>query len=99
MALAGLWENWRSPAGEWVRSFAIITTAPDELCAELHNRMPVVPKPETWPVWLGEEPAYIPSLKALLGPLPSDEMTCWPVSARVGNVRNNDSSLIEAIAA
>src|SRR5437763_15304105 len=28
MALAGLWENWRSPAGEWVRSFAIITTTP-----------------------------------------------------------------------
>ena len=26
MALAGLWENWHSPAGEWVRSFAIITT-------------------------------------------------------------------------
>src|ERR1700730_12533613 len=24
MALAGLWENWHSPAGEWVRSFAII---------------------------------------------------------------------------
>jgi putative SOS response-associated peptidase YedK len=37
MALAGLWEQWRSPAGEWVRSFAIITTKPNELCAELHN--------------------------------------------------------------
>jgi putative SOS response-associated peptidase YedK len=35
MALAGLWENWRSPAGEWVRS--IITTKPNELCAELHK--------------------------------------------------------------
>ena len=46
MALAGLWENWRSPAGEWIRSFAIITTEPNELCAELHNRMPVVLKPE-----------------------------------------------------
>ncbi len=29
MALAGLWENWRSPAGEWLRSFAIITTEPN----------------------------------------------------------------------
>ena len=55
MALAGLWENWRSPAGEWVRSFAIVTTRPNELCAELHNRMPVVLGPETWPAWLGEE--------------------------------------------
>jgi hypothetical protein len=37
--LAGLSKTWRSPAGEWVRSFAIITTKPNELCAELHNRM------------------------------------------------------------
>ena len=73
MALAGLWENWRSPAGEWLRSFAIITTKPNELCAELHNRMPVVLKPETWPVWLGEEPAVASALKALLTPFPSDE--------------------------
>jgi putative SOS response-associated peptidase YedK len=99
MALAGLWENWRSPAGEWVRSFAIITTTPNELCAELHNRMPVVLKPETWPVWLGEEPADASRLKALLAPFPSEQMTCWPVSARVGNVKNNDPGLIEPIAA
>jgi putative SOS response-associated peptidase YedK len=51
------WENWRSSAGEWVRSFAIVTTAPHELCAELHNRMPVVLGREAWPAWLGEEPA------------------------------------------
>jgi hypothetical protein len=43
MALAGVWENWRSPAGEWVRSFAIITTTPNNLCAELQNRMPAKP--------------------------------------------------------
>src|SRR5690349_12731487 len=42
MALAGVWENWRSPADEWVRSFAIITTTPNDLCAEIHNRMPVI---------------------------------------------------------
>jgi putative SOS response-associated peptidase YedK len=99
MALAGLWENWRSPSGEWVRSFAIMTTVPNELCAQLHNRMPVVLKPEAWPVWLGEQPADEGALKALLAPFPSEEMTCWPVSARVGNVKNNDASLIEPIAA
>ena len=66
MALAGVWENWKSPAGEWVRSFAVITTTPNELCAEIHNRMPVILKPEAWPVWLGEQPASVPDLKALL---------------------------------
>jgi hypothetical protein len=35
--------------------------------------------------------------KALLAPYPSDEMICWPVSPRVGNVKNYDPSLIEAI--
>jgi SOS response associated peptidase (SRAP) len=57
MALAGLWENWRSPAGERVRSFAMVTTRPNALCAELHDRMPVVLAPEAWPVWLGEASA------------------------------------------
>ena len=99
MALAGLWENWHSPAGEWVRSFAIVTTVPNQLCAEIHNRMPVILKPDAWPAWLGEEPADEPQLKALLAPYPADDMICWPVSARVGNVRNNDSSLIEPVAA
>jgi putative SOS response-associated peptidase YedK len=84
MAMAGLWETWRSPAGERVRSFSIVTTTPNELCAELHDRMPVVLKPEVWPVWLGEEPADVPRLKSLLGPYPADEMICWPVSTRVG---------------
>ena len=37
-------------------------------------------------------------LKALLAPYPAEEMTCWPVSTRVGNVKNNDPSLIEPVA-
>ena len=57
MVLAGLWETWRLPADEWVRTFAIVTTTPNELCAEIHNRMPVILKPEAWPVWLAEQPA------------------------------------------
>ena len=78
MALAGLWETWRSPAGERVRSFAIITTTPNELCAELHNRMRVVLKPTAWPAWLGEEPADVQQFKALLAPYPSEEMIPGP---------------------
>jgi putative SOS response-associated peptidase YedK len=98
MALAGLSENWRSPAGEWIRSFAVITTTPNKLCAELHDRMPVVLQPETWPQWLGEEPVDPKRLKALLAPFPAEEMVAWPVSPRVGNVKNNDPSLIEPVA-
>ena len=99
MALAGLWENWCSPVGEWMRSFAIITCPPNELCAELHNRMPVVLAPESWPLWLGEKATDPALLKTLLAPYPSEGMVCWPISPRVGNVKNNDPSLIEPIAA
>ena len=70
MALAGLWESWRSPAGERVRSFTIVTTAPNALLAELHDRMPVILAPEDWPLWLGERPADPEQLKALLKPYP-----------------------------
>jgi putative SOS response-associated peptidase YedK len=87
MGMAGLWETWRSAAGERIRSFSIITAKPNELCADFHNRMPVVLKPDAWPAWLGEQPAEVPQLRALLAPYPSDEMICWPVSARVGNAR------------
>jgi putative SOS response-associated peptidase YedK len=38
------------------------------------------------------------TLKSLLAPYPSDGMIAWPVSLRVGNVKNNDPSLIEPIA-
>ena len=50
MALAGLWDTWHSPAQETLRSFTIITTTP--LCAQVHNRMPVILPPETWATWL-----------------------------------------------
>jgi putative SOS response-associated peptidase YedK len=46
----------------------------------------------------GRNPADEP-LQGALAPYPADDMICWPVSARVGNVRNNDSSLIEPVAA
>ena len=82
-----------------MRSFAIVTTEPNAVCAELHNRMPVVLGPGTWSAWLGEEPAYARQLKAMLAPYLSEKMTCWPVSARVGNVKNNDPSLIARIGA
>jgi putative SOS response-associated peptidase YedK len=98
MAMAGLWESWRSPAGERLRSFAIVTTAANELLAPVHDRMPVILGPENWPLWLGEAPANPARLKALLVPYPADDMVIWPVDRRVGNVKNNDPSLIEPIA-
>jgi putative SOS response-associated peptidase YedK len=81
-----------------VRSFAIVMTEPNALCAELYNRMPVVLGPKTWPAWLGRRLPTRAQLKGLLVPYPADEMACRPVRPRVGNVKNNDPSRIEAVA-
>jgi putative SOS response-associated peptidase YedK len=53
--LAGIWENWREPAsGEWIRTFAIVTTDAKELVAD--TRMPVILSRYDYARWLGEEP-------------------------------------------
>jgi len=54
LAFAGLWEGWRSPDGETLRTFDIITTSANADMAGLHDRMPVVLEAAAWPVWLGE---------------------------------------------
>jgi len=99
MAVAGLWDNWRSPQGEWVRSFTVVTTAANRFLAELHDRMPVILDPPDWPRWLGETPAEPQELRSLLQPYREDGLVMWPIDKRVGNVRNNDPGLVEPIAA
>jgi putative SOS response-associated peptidase YedK len=92
--MAGLWEVWRGPGGQTIKSCTVITTNSNDLIAPLHDRMPVILHEADWPKWLGEEPATETELKVLLRPYPAEEMELWPVSTRVGNVRNNDAELI-----
>jgi len=99
MAVAGLWDNWRSPQGERVRSFTVVTTAANAFMAPLHDRMPVILEAPDWPAWLGEESAEAARLRALMAPAAEDALRMWPVDRRVGNVRNNDPSLIEPVVA
>jgi putative SOS response-associated peptidase YedK len=54
LAFAGLWESWRDPAGETIRTFTIMTTSANDDMAALHDRMPVILEPDDWPLWLGE---------------------------------------------
>ncbi len=61
-----MWEEWKSPAGERIKSCTVITTEPNELIEPLHDRMPVILAEEDWPLWLGEVPAAEAELTALL---------------------------------
>jgi putative SOS response-associated peptidase YedK len=59
--------------------------------------MPAILSPEAWPVWLGEEAADTDRLKPPLAPFPAEGMTMWPIDKRVGNVGNDDPTLIEPV--
>jgi putative SOS response-associated peptidase YedK len=88
---AGLWERWKDKAsGELVRSFTIITTTPNEVCAPIHDRMPVIVDPENYGRWLGEEASDPVRLLMMLKPFPAAAMESYPVSAAVGNVKNDE---------
>ena len=99
-AFAGLWENWRElrEGAEWVRTCSIIVGPANDLIAPIHDRMPVILDRSTWPKWLGEEPAEPDELKALLKPYPVERMRAYRVSRRVGSVKNDDASLLDAVA-
>ena len=99
LAFAGLWERWRDrshPDAPWLHSCTVITTTANDAMAAIHDRMPVILAPSSWPEWL-DAAAEIDDLLALLVPAPEDALDLHPVSADVGNVRNNDPHLVEEI--
>ena len=51
-AFAGLWERWRNPAGDWIRSCSILTTTPSAVTAQVHGRMPVILDQADYELWL-----------------------------------------------
>jgi putative SOS response-associated peptidase YedK len=92
--IGGLWENWKDPAsGEWVRTFAIITTDANELVAEIHDRMPMILGPADYTRWLSDEP----DPGDLMRPFPAEPMRMWPISTRVNKPENDDPSIVEPI--
>jgi putative SOS response-associated peptidase YedK len=99
MTLAGLWDEWRSPAGQTIKSFAIVTTTANALLAPLHDRMPVVIAPGCWGDWLGENSVPESTVKALLEPYPDNALAFWAVDRRVGSVRNDSPDLFAPLAA
>jgi putative SOS response-associated peptidase YedK len=87
---AGLWESWNSPDGSQVLSCTIITTEPNELVREIHNRMPVILDRDSYLSWLDPSEKHPQDLQGLLRPYPSADLMAYPVSTQV-NSPDNDS--------
>lgn len=98
-AFAGLWDAWKDPAnGEWLQSFAVITTTANELTGEVHDRMPVILHPRDYDRWLHRDATGQPPLD-LLRPFEAEAMQVAPCNPAVGNVRNNGPEMLACPAA
>ncbi|MFS0824092.1 SOS response-associated peptidase [Bacillus sp. 1P02SD] len=96
-AMAGIWERWQSPDGNALFSCSIITTTPNELMKDIHDRMPVILRKEDEKLWLNPSFDDISMVTDLLKPLAAEEMEAYEVSALVNSPRNNSPNLIQKI--
>ena len=95
-AFAGLWESWHN--GHEIRSCTIITTSPNEVAAQVHNRMPVILPPEYHELWLEPAVREPDQLLPLLRPYPVEDMEAYPVSRRVNSPSNDGPGCVERVA-
>jgi putative SOS response-associated peptidase YedK len=93
-ALAGLWDHWKGPKGEEIRSFTIITTKANDVLSEIHPRMPVILRKEDEGLWLSDQVLSDSDLERLFQPFPSGLMISYPVSSSVNSVKNDTEELV-----
>lgn len=90
-AFAGLWDRWKDPSGNWVKSCSILTTTPNSVTSEVHDRMPVILNPDGYDLWLDPCMTSTDAASDLLKPYDARLMRCYPVNPRVNNVANDDA--------
>ncbi len=96
-ALAGLWETWKSPVGETVKSCTIVTTKPNEFMEPIHNRMPVILSGETEALWLDPMTEEAEALQPLIQGAPAELMESCIVSSLVNSPKNNSPECVVPI--
>ncbi|MED3623930.1 SOS response-associated peptidase [Neobacillus thermocopriae] len=95
--MAGIWEQWKSPNGKSVFTCSIITTTPNKLMIDIHNRMPVILKREDEKDWLDPTIKDTKLLKDFLVPFDPNQMEAYQVSSLVNSTKNNSIELIQKI--
>ncbi|MFK7790556.1 MAG: SOS response-associated peptidase [Phycisphaeraceae bacterium] len=95
--LAGLWEMWQDPAGNELETMAVLTCPPNEMMADLHDRMPCILKPSQYSAWLDTDQQDAGRAAKLLKPFPASRMTAWPVSTYVNKAGNEGERCIEPV--
>jgi putative SOS response-associated peptidase YedK len=94
-AFAGIWDRWRNADKEWIETCSIITTSANALLFGIHNRMPVIVRPESYDLWLDPGFTKVDDLHDLLKPFSADAMRHHRVSTHVNSVKNDDPACAE----
>jgi len=96
-ALAGLWEPpaERDPGVEGI--FTIVTTDPNELLRDIHDRMPVILEPEEWNRWLDPELRKVSVLRPLLRPCRPEPFNLTRVGPAVNNAANETADCAQPL--
>lgn len=89
-AFAGLWDGWKNAEQQWVRTCSILTTTPNALTANVHDRMPVILHPDSYELWLDPGMTDVQVVSEFLKPFDPSLMRCYPVSTRINHVANDD---------
>jgi len=100
LAFAGLWESWQgprdAPLDEPLETCTIITTDANEFTSPIHDRMPVILRPDDYDIWLDLELQQPEPLLALLQPYADDGLVADRVSTYVNSPRHDDAECIVA---
>ena len=97
LAMAGLYEFWRSPEGEWLFTVTVITTQAEDALGHIHDRMPMLVEPDRYAAWLDATVDDPGDLAKLLVPAAPGRLEAYPVAKDVNNVRNNGEHLMQPI--
>lgn len=97
MCLAGLWEMWKAPDGNELETFTILTTAANGAVAPIHDRMPVILPPDTFPLWLSHNMHDPQLLQPFYQPIPADQVTAYKVPDLVNNPRFDSPACIAQV--
>jgi len=95
-AFAGLCDAWEKPDGSTLKTFTLITTSPNKLVGQIHDRMPAILERNDIAGWLDSE-TLIADAMSMLKPFPADVMESHPVRPLVNSVKNDNRQLIEPI--
>jgi len=89
-AFAGLWDGWKDPGGQWIKSCSILTTTPNAATSRVHDRMPVILSKDDYDFWLHPGMTNVEALSDVLRPFDARLMRAYPVSSRISQVQNDD---------